>query len=141
MDLRRLDALVAEKVMGLEVIDEVEGYWYCPNCGEWVHGQQVTFSEHHTRCRQPVANDWPCDSEGTPHPCYSSDISAAWQVVEKMLGSDERDRFAEVVAKEAGFWTEESPEQNVLDLLEWLKDPENACLAVLKVKGVEVPEE
>ena len=31
-------------------------------------------------------------SVGTPLPCYSSAIVAAWQVVEKMLSSPQRDR-------------------------------------------------
>jgi hypothetical protein len=26
-----------------------QGYWYCPKCDEWVHGQQATFDETHTR--------------------------------------------------------------------------------------------
>lgn len=120
MDLRRLDCLVHEHIMGIDL----KGF-------EWPKGFRGDDMVKVETNRVTWASV----------PRYSSELAAAWQVVEKMLDSDERDRFAEVVAKEAGFWTEESPEQNVLDLLEWLKDPENACLAALKAKGVEVPVE
>jgi len=71
-------------VMGLDVVPDEPGYWWCPQCQEWVHGQQVSYSEIHDRCGEPVAHDWPCDRDGNVHPKFSTDIAAAWQVVEKM---------------------------------------------------------
>lgn len=56
--LRQLDALVAERVMGIDVIYEVGNYYYkTENGGAWVYQ-------------------------------YSTDIAAAWQVVEKLASSD-----------------------------------------------------
>jgi hypothetical protein len=80
---RELDALVAEKVMGLTGYEFDDTHWYCPTCKAWVHPAQVTFHEVHERCQTPVVSDW-CDEEGNVMPEYSTDISAAWEVVEKI---------------------------------------------------------
>ena len=53
---RELDALVAEKVMGC---DPVKGMYYC------------TDPNHPNKCGEGIAH-------------YSTDISAAWEVVEKL---------------------------------------------------------
>lgn len=73
MDLRKIDALVAEKVMGIdlssqckgEMVDDVEGCWVCSHChAEGDFGEE--FLPHKIVPYQ-----------------YSTDISAAWTVVEK----------------------------------------------------------
>jgi len=55
---RELDALVAEKVMGFWDVQMYEG--------KLVHGENNT-------------NGWPMQT-----PCYSTEIAAAWEVVEKV---------------------------------------------------------
>jgi hypothetical protein len=68
---RELDRLVAEKVMGWTDLWEGEGYVmaYPPN--EQAMG---------------------IDGERAPVPPYSTDIAAAWQVVERMTDRDRADR-------------------------------------------------
>jgi hypothetical protein len=79
---RELDALLAEKVMGLTGYDFDDTHWFCSTCKAWVHPAQVTFHEVHERCQTPVVADW-CDEEGNVMPNYSTDISAAWEVFAK----------------------------------------------------------
>lgn len=69
MDINRipvgqLDAVIAEKVMGLRVVREPAGF----SEGEFDVWRDAAGHKH---------------SEGHP-PRYSTDIAAAWQVVEKM---------------------------------------------------------
>jgi len=64
---RELDALIAEKVMGIPVTKEQGDYWPPPDPGK-------NFST------QPI-------------PDYSTDISAAWEVVEHMRTKHWRDAF------------------------------------------------
>ena len=63
---RELDALVAEKVMGCRLIPHVNPK-YSPTCG---------CENRAHRIREEISNDLLAE--------YSTDISAAWQVVEKM---------------------------------------------------------
>jgi hypothetical protein len=97
---RELDLIVAEKVMGLTTMPErgCEGPWY--------------FTE----------NRW------CALPFYSQNISAAWEVVEKM-----KEDFCISLIKDLGYSA---------DFGGWLSDADTAphaiCLAALKAKGVEV---
>lgn len=126
MDLRKLDALVAEHVMGLEV--SVGGRPVYEGYGSI--GEEEVY----------IARSSPTDDYLEVEE-YSRSIRWAWQVLEKMLTSPERDRFAFEVSLASGQWNEEAPEQNVLDLLEWLQDPEQVCRVALKAKWVEVAQE
>jgi len=60
---RELDALVAEKVMGWEYKDAIYSWGEVLRPSQWIK-----------------PNGWPVDRVS----CYSTDISAAWEVVEEM---------------------------------------------------------
>jgi hypothetical protein len=74
---RELDALVAEKVMGWTWPDD-----RCPICG-WSFSDTAAEGCVPGDCSQRPIPTVP-ESEDYPH--YSTDITAAWEVVEKMLG-------------------------------------------------------
>lgn len=84
---RDLDALVAEKVVGLDL---------SPREGGHVWGEKHHHDLHYLRlCQNEGCNEqWMecCDPDNPPSgPCvpwmsrYSTDIEAAWQVVEKLM--------------------------------------------------------
>ena len=100
---RKIDALVAKHVMGLEEVEKIGGYWV----DEIVNGVTIR----------------------TALPRYSTDIAAAWSVVEK-LGMTYRIEDGTV-----SFWDEDLQETH-----EAYEDtPAMAiCLAALAAQGVEV---
>jgi hypothetical protein len=68
---QELDELVAERVMGLPILDLDTAN--CPYCGgEMWHGRE--------RARCTSCSEW----RYSPYKNYSDDIAAAWDVVEKM---------------------------------------------------------
>lgn len=88
---RELDILVAEKVLGLKVVKTVWGkrkQYGCYSIGE---------------------PDWYDDAGatelGNPLPAYSTDIAAAWEVVEHMnnLGTKSRDAYFILNKSDSGF--------------------------------------
>lgn len=112
---RELDALVAEKVMGWELIG------IAPSGGRVVHSPRLWEKE-------------------LPH--YSSDIAAAWQVVEKM----EKDGWESGCETSKGIrrawfaWDRRkrfSPKLPKFAEAEAI--PRAICLAALKAVGAEVP--
>lgn len=68
---RELDALVAEKIMQLPGLERGDPNKYCGIIG---HAHPQTEGEYYYR-RDGFLSD--------SIPCYSTDIAAAWQVVEK----------------------------------------------------------
>ena len=68
---RELDALVAEKVMGMELLPLKEAP--CPYCGD-----EMRFCGERSRCT--TCGEW----RYSPAKEYSTDIAAAWEVVEKL---------------------------------------------------------
>lgn len=76
---RELDALVAEKVMGWYYIDHPypENLWVEP-------GKRTTFFPPHFKWSMEEEKKMPGISNGISCPDYSTDIQAAWQVVEKL---------------------------------------------------------
>ena len=117
MNNREIDALMAEKVMqwdGKHDINECEDgfYSYCRNSGCFISGFALEGSE---KC------------EG--HPPYSSDIAAAWEVMDKMPQPG--------IYKRGSAWRAHSE----VATNAWA-DAETApmaiCLAALKAVGVEV---
>jgi hypothetical protein len=117
MDLRRIDALVAEHVMGwVNITPFGDDIWGNPTDGRTFMGQGQV---------------------GGPIPRYSTDIAAAWEVVEKLgiqfyLHCDLR-------RGSAGDWMVFDSAASV-DCCEPLATAETAplaiCLAALKLKGV-----
>ena len=127
MDSRELDALVAEKVMGSEwwIHIESDARFIAPG-GEWVshlHPKKASGKE-------PV--DWDVINRACDLPRYSTDISAAWQVVEKLASPFqlEKDPDGEISCR-IRLKTEWGP-------LAHADNPALAiCLAALKALGVE----
>lgn len=74
---RELDALVAEKVMGWTACDANEAY------PRWMHGDPGDEFAEAGRGRgcAPLTTAW-----RVPYSRYSTDIAAAWEVVEKVRG-------------------------------------------------------
>lgn len=120
MNLRKIDALVAEHVMGWEGVK----YLALDN------GHKIIQGFHP-------------DLEIVPH--YSSDIAAAWSVVEKMAGDDlmpDEQRFSCTVGHGSSGVTWATFERRV-----YAGEPDEfhhegpvplaICLAALKAKGVD----
>ena len=63
---RELDAVIAEKIMELEVVRNKKGGWSIGEANYW------------------YTNDEPGGVLSNPLPEYSTDIAAAWEVVEKL---------------------------------------------------------
>lgn len=133
-DLRRLSDLVAEHIMG-----ECRHDWQKCGPNQWNHAC--------TKCGETAGSlvawtpkEFPAVGKGTPYP---KSISAAWQVVEKMReqGWDHFSLTWGAKGKwDAMFMMWHGPEdaivQEVADTA-----PLAICLAALRAKGVEVPEE
>lgn len=119
MDLRKLDALVAEKVMGWSNAGPPENPLIVPPLD-------------HEAIRNHWAAEW--DEHGCPHwmPRYSSDISAAWEVVEAMGGH--HNFFLQSSHDQWSCSFDGGPE--VHDVQEVTLA---ICLAALKAKGIELP--
>ncbi len=96
MDNRELDCLVAEKIMGLQVVAHDWPCGYEPECGCYeadqtkepnpIYGRASWYTE--TGPVYPAFPDgWPPRVDGyaavTPVPHYSSDIAAAWPILEQ----------------------------------------------------------
>lgn len=125
--LREIDALVAEKVMG----------WKCHRC---IEGKYHPIGEHEwfrMTIHQRASGDRPikdCDH----FLAYSSDISAAWEVVEKM--KDDGFYCVTLVSyKDAHHCTIEGADTTVAAHVEDAPTaPIALCLASLRAVGVDV---
>ena len=78
---REMDSLVAEKVMGRPKLELQDAR--CPYCGEEMH-----YTIERAWCMD--CKEW----RYSPYKEYSSDISAAWEVVEKLF---ERGWYCELI--------------------------------------------
>jgi hypothetical protein len=117
---RELDAIVAEKVMG------------------WSYTRFMN-NVHRVSARHPV---W---QEFIVVPRYSTDLAAAWQVVEK-LATGYRNVLIENTAELLGkrrYWVDikEHGDLGMIDIAKANADtaPLAICLAALKAVGVEIP--
>jgi hypothetical protein len=116
---RELDALVAEKVMGFKVIETDE-----------CNGED---------------NLWLQGYEDQELPSYSTDVAAAWEVVEKLklfqvkqTDSDGYTDYVQLWQDSEGIWTIGDWEDQLLILSEGESAPHAICLAALKAVGVKV---
>ena len=101
---RELDALVAEKVMGWRITA-----W---NDGEpW--GNREVFPPFEPINGIPADCDCISHSEAGEPPHYSTDIAAAWEVVEKLWDEDFHVQFQLVHQVTAGKWRVEFPTRKV----------------------------
>lgn len=114
---RELDALVAEKVMGLRV--EWGQDTPCPDCDEV--GRYCGGRAWCSPCRA-----WYYSA----YKDYSTDIAAAWEVVERLVAGGER----HFVVEKAGAWLVRFREG---DWLPGETAPHAICLAALRAVGYE----
>ena len=139
-DNRRIDRLVAEHVMGLRIYhydkDHADSCYYmlvdenCDYAGD-------DFGRHAGE-RDSEADAWEKDC-----PYYSSEISAAWEVVEKL--TDGHRRAVEVGNGHSSWWwcnvSRPEPDSHGCthyDLTKADTAPLAICLAALKAKGIAV---
>lgn len=133
MDLRQIDALVAEKVMGFKVVDDplvsLNGVRYIHKIEvAWDHGEGFTGK----------GRQWP-ERIGTL-PRYSSEIAAAWQVVERLIALGYRLDIRWLLSNQWDVIFEKWPDPRRISKA----DPSCAlaiCLAALRAVGVEVTED
>ena len=135
MDLRKLDALVAEKVMGWKVRSETvptypKGMPMCSIKTLWF----VT---------RPDGTEWGCtdDLDKTDLPRYSSSIEAAWQVRAQMYNVG---FWCIVTYNERGVtvaFDHEDGRGGQYTLKDVAQEPLATVMAALEAEGVEVPEE
>ncbi len=123
---RELDALVAEKVMGLTLLSHSVAP--CPYCKE-----DMRFCGERSWCSQ--CQEW----RYGPAKEYSLEIADAWEVVEKLLGrfqfalnspEDGEDWFAEFGAWSAKTYRAHDATEGTVSLA--------ICLAALKAVGVKL---
>ena len=117
---RELDALVAEKVMGW-----TRGLRYGNGNGEWIEPGRENDAHKRT---------WDTT------PCFSTDIAAAWQVVERMEadGWGHKHLFHSPGAEDPGYyWTFMKPGKGIRSMSESHAEtlPLAICLAALKAVG------
>lgn len=131
---RELDALVAEKVMGLGPY--LGKFTTTLNCG---HEMSYQISNPDDRVYIECQCSWTgWISRSGPMP-YSVDIASAWEVVEKMKRLTEingktfstRDPWQKFCHDLVGFDTDFSEAF-------WYVNPRTICLAALKAIGIEV---
>ena len=121
MNNREIDALVAEKVMGWSQV-YINDYPIA-NAPEYLY---------------PPSDFAPEEPEIVPH--YSIDISAAWQVVEKMIDNESLD-FPDFKLENYGFWRAlffDAVQNREHGMDEAMTAPMAICLAALKAKGIEI---
>lgn len=124
---RELDALIAEKVMGLSLA-------HMPDARDSKSGVIVSeISDSDVYFWDGRERDW------SPIPNYSTDVAAAWEVVEKF--KSKKIEFAlirDVSIWQASFqWNDSFPYH--WDCIEWVDGetaPHAICLAALKAVGV-----
>lgn len=115
---RELDALIAKEVFGAKV--------------EFVNqkaGWRIDYRADKDECNNPIFTDYGC--EGHRLKQYSTDIAAAWEVVEKLCRDSER----HFVIEKTGAWLvrfragEFTPGETA---------PHAICLSALKAVGIEL---
>jgi len=125
---RELDALVAEKVMGIEVDLVVAPFIY--------------YSPYRDRYDEWAAGNEPyIDKDGDIHliPRYSTDIAAAWLVVEKMRETRWIEVHSTIDGEWAAFYTPIGTTDMNQAIHEYAKAstaPLAICLAALKAVGI-----
>lgn len=131
---RELDALVAEKVMGEKLV------WAYPvplihdgRTVDWTYESGDGTQPHSYRTYEfNIGNCYASACEQTTVPDYSSDISAAWAVVEKLKELSKFSsknpwlKFCDVIA---------GPWNDCVTIAIWELTPELICLAALKAVG------
>ena len=135
MNDRELDALVAEKVFGWTYYEDKRHHWIVLDAdNEHMSEPFVRVRGHDVDTGKPWTSPWwsACDYK---LPYCSTDIAAAWLVVEKM-----RLRGYRVVVESNVFdWTVTLFHDNSITSLFDHDVCRAICLASLKALGVEIP--
>lgn len=122
MTPRELDALVAEKVFGLVVYKDEKGH-------HWFDKPGIT---RHVSPPKPVVHKVAVER-------YSTEISAAWLVVEEMRKRGYRFKLIETDPGDqygVSWWIP----REAFGVVEYAQTaPEAICIAALKALGVEIP--
>lgn len=126
MDLRKLDALVAEKVMGwvrLERQEQLEGKTW--------NGELFTVEQFRSLYSMDIA--WLVNGELSlqSHPYYSTDIAAAWDIMAQMQATHEFSIEQKGSGWKAHFDADWAGSESA---------PLAICLAALRAKGIDVSE-
>lgn len=134
---RELDALVAEKVMGL-IVPEWGEDTLCPYCGS-----EMRYCGTGSRCS--TCQEWRYGR----YKEYSTDIAAAWEVVERLCNWDVDDNMLVLKGQGPDLEKKEWPDGEAAEWWEaeiggtWGKVVAEAekpalaiCLAALKAKGI-----
>jgi len=133
-----LDALVAEKVMGLDVEWNTETP--CPYCDS-----EMRYCGDRSRCTQ--CGEW----RYGPYKEYSTNMAAAWEVVEKLCNWDVGDNMLILMGQgpdpsnpdDPGNWWEAEINGIKIGKVKAKADtaPHAICLAALKAKEVDAVKE
>lgn len=126
MDLRKIDALVAEHVMG----------WTLRNCD----GEPATTPDDYYDAANNDGWTWNgTDEAWTWRP--TQDIAAAWEVVEKLQADVTFKRSMGYATVRLKFCDDDGVERSGRANEKYAAIPLAICLAALKAKGIEVPGE
>ena len=141
-ELRKLDAEIAVEVMGLNRLKKLTVY-YDPECGHPTVAGDETFTAFHAH------QDWCYLENGQPDDSpscfydvvsrYSTDIAAAWQVVEKIIENPLWDFFLAVRPHLATAHFHDGNAVNFEEMDESV--PIAICLAALKAVRATKPQE
>lgn len=133
---RELDALIAERVMGWE-------WWHKGNYSQLIKGGETWPENPYFSLSKGKAQSGSADDSGMPH--YSTDIAAAWLIVEHMRANVPSCRALRMESVPLGYMAAFYSRTNRLDRIGAFVGAETApltiCLAALKALNIEVPNE
>lgn len=125
---RKIDALVAEHVMGLpQAYESKYGYW---KFGDEIIEKPPKFDES---TGEKINIDWSWWDGSNDLEYYSTDIAAAWEVVSHL-----HERSFMLVGRNLSYSACFAPRMDLYEPSDTA--PMAICLAALKAKGVEVEE-
>lgn len=134
MDLRKLDALVAEKVMGYRWVKRTDLNRDSKHPGFHPWSRYLAL-EPFAEWQVPAEVELPIESTlGLNMPEYSTDIAAAWDVVNMFDSFELKGNFYGVKATLSDYKNDKFAEVTALS------GPMTICLAALKTKGIDVSE-
>ena len=95
---RRLDAEVAERVMGWDIRKSKHGHWIVEDDQGVIHEDGFGRDQFNPSNGKPERRKW---WDEVHCPCYSTNIEAAWLVVEKMKESTSL--FQLIIEEKSGY--------------------------------------
>ena len=143
---RELDLLVAEKVMGYCVCvltsdDYLNAGWSVPVPPSWVGHAEGRRTSSSIYVVDSAKGRWHCTEHDLPIPPgktdYSTDIAAAWEVVEKLSANEDWDEYPFEIHKNYDFKPTWTATFNDYEHEGWseVSAPHAICLAALAAVG------